>query len=260
MKLTFCLILAAALAAGCTRSRRADYSSGLNASYAQVRPPIFLTGSMAILLTNAHGYSAHAVLAAGSSNATDTVSGDVLVRGSKVMFAQAPNPALPKSFRAGLITFIWDVVDNKGYVLSEAMQGYAPFSLSVHPTNVVIKAAGAAPQKIEGYRCGEETAAVFLTDGTSTLFHVWRALDLNGLPVRISDPTNAESLVLSFSKLLWKEPAAELFQPPDGFTKYDSAEGMMSELTIRQQNLKRRVTGFSGESDLYGGQDARRSR
>ena len=43
---------------------------------------------------------------------------------------------------------------------------------------------------------------------------------------------------MSFSKIRLEPPTAELFAPPNDFTKYDSAEAMVAELVMRQRNLK----------------------
>jgi hypothetical protein len=233
----------------------------MSASFSQVQAPVFLTGPMAVLLTNSHDFSAHVTLDVGiASRSSGTVSGDLLVMGNRLFFAQAANPTLPKRLRAGAISFIWDVPDNHGHMLSEALQGYAPISFSVHDTNLVVSATSAAPQKVDSHPCSQETATVSSSDGTTALFHVWRALDLSGLPVRISGVNNTIPMVLNLSRFRLAEPPVDLFKPPDGFTKYDTAEAMMGELSMRQQNLKRRVTDVWGQSEPSNGQDARHSR
>ncbi len=253
------LLFLAFLPVGCAHSPVGEYDSVLSAAFSQVQPPAFLAGPMAVLLTDAHGFSGHVVLHAGiASNGGAMVSGELLVRSNKLLFVQAGSSALKKRLCAGGISFIWDAADNHGYVLSEALQGYAPISFNVRPTNLIMSAASTAPQRVGGHPCGQEVATVSSSDGAVTLFHVWRAPDLNGLPVQITTATNTTPLALSLSNFRLEAPSAAEFQPPDGFARYDTAEAMMSELTMRQQNLKRRVTGGSTEPEPITSPESRR--
>lgn len=85
-------------------------------------------------------------------------------------------------------------------------------------------------------------------------------MDLRRFAVRINSATNSTFLSLNFSSVRLEAPSSELFQPPDGFTKYDSAEALMNELMVRQQNLKRSTTDTTGEPDQVEGREGRRVR
>ncbi|HUD82949.1 MAG TPA: hypothetical protein VMQ67_05580, partial [Candidatus Saccharimonadales bacterium] len=66
-------------------------------------------------------------------------------------------------------------------------------------------------------------------------------------PVRIRSISGLRDFTLDFSNVRLELPAAELFVPPDGFTKYETAVALMNELIIRQTELlkanERRGTG-----------------
>jgi hypothetical protein len=162
----------------------------------------------------------------------------------------------------GAVSFVWDVAQNGGYMLSEALQGYAPIASNLRFTNVAAKAAagGSTPERVEGHWCEQQELVVSSSDGAAVEFRVWRAADLKGFPLRINWATNSTSCAVSFSKLQLKAPPSELFSPPDGFTKYESPEAMMNELLLRQQSIRRGFSGGAGSLEPGDGREGHRSR
>jgi len=239
-----CLALGSLTAglAGCSRSRESEMrEASLTGIYA-AQTPAFLIGAASVLLTNGGGYSAHLTAQSESFAAQNGVrSGQVLCRGSKLLFAPAPGEAKSKKTRSGDFAFIWDVATGSGFVLSGALQGYAPVSTSVKPTNVVSQGK-ALSQKVDGHASMAENATVQMNDGSSATFEVFRTVDLAGFPIRISTVTNPMPLTLSLSKVRFEPPAEEVFMPPDDFTKYSSPEVMADEVAARQRNLHRKAS------------------
>ena len=234
--------------AGCSgRHKDLIPSFASTAAFAPPAPP-FLSGPAAVLLTNPPGYSAHVVL----SNSLDaypakSASGELLARSGKLLFA--PEPEKPhKGSVAGRFSFIWDVRAVRGYLLSEALQAYAPISAGLAASNVIDQSSGRLA-KIEGHACEEKRVLVQATDGSTPTFEVARALDLSSIPLRLSAGSNSALWTITLSKVRIKEPPAELFEPPDGFTRYSSPEAMMTELIIRQHNLKRAPS--AGPEPIY---------
>ncbi len=125
---------------------------------------------------------------------------------------------------------------------SEALQGYAQTVLNISPTNLVIQQVNEALQKMDGHVCDSAQAVVQMSDGSSAAFSIFRALDLNRFPIRISSLSNAAPFSLTFSKIRTEPPPADLFTPPTDFTKYNSPEVMVTELIMRQHNLRRHST------------------
>jgi hypothetical protein len=215
---------------------------------------------MALLLTNVAGFRAHAVLESGASaKGVEVIAGELMGRGGKLAFAPEPGSSTGKRSHLGHSAFIWDVTANRGYLLNDPLQAYAPISATGQFTNLVTGSAtsGAAPENISGYPCQPAQATVVASDGSVTGFRLWRAADLNGLPVRITRASDGPSLTLTLSKVRLEPVSADLFQPPNGFTKYDSPEGLMNEFAARQQNLKRRPTYRIEEGEPGSGRESR---
>ena len=218
---------------------------------------------MAVLLTNTDGFNAHVVMETRpSSNRAASVSGELIGRGSKLFFAPDESTLGKKRHPGGGIYFIWDVTAGSGYMLSEALQGYAPISSVARVTNVVIEtgAENPAPEKVGGHPCEQEQVSVASSDGSTTPFRIWRAMDLKGFAVRINTATNSTFLSLNFASVRLEAPSGELFQPPEGFTKYASAEAMMNELMAREQNLRRIKIYTPGEPAPAEGREGYRGR
>jgi len=200
-------------------------------------PPEFFTGAAARLLAQPEGFSAHLILTTGVlSPASPAASGELQSRAGKLAFT--PTPGHAKSAREGF-SFIWDVAQGRGYVLSEALQGCAPVAARATPTNVVSLAGSTTTEVIDGHPCQQEEVTVAMSDGSSRAFRVSRATDLKKLALRISSLSNSTPFTLLLSRVRLVAPPADMFAPPDGFTKYASADAMVTELIMRQHELRR---------------------
>jgi hypothetical protein len=239
------LVLITALAAGCAHSERKNKEeppasvSGIPAP----KVPTFLNGAMAVLLTNANGFRAHVVLEGPPSpTRTDIFSGELMSRDGKLFFAPEPGASPEKHSRAEDFSYIWNVEENRGFLLSGPLQGYAPISSSAPITNVIVVAGGnpSAPERVGGYSCLRSEVKVIFGDGTETALGVWRARDLKAVPVRIARNVAGTPLTLTLSKIRLEPPPTDVVAPPPDFTRYTSAETMMNEQMTRQQNVKRK--------------------
>jgi hypothetical protein len=239
--LRYCFAGLALVAFGCSHSDDMEDRGRAFTPVLAARPPAFVSRPMAVLLTNRTGYSAHVDAQTESLAETErSISGQLLCRGSKLFFASELSGDSNHASRPGGFSYIWDVAGNSGYVLSEALQGYAPVGSNARATNVVTGTGQAAPKKIAGYACTSETIAVQMDDGSTANFQVLRAAALGGFPVRITAFTNSVPLTITFSKIKMDAPPADLFSPPEGFSKYPSPEAMSDEIAVRQHNLRRK--------------------
>lgn len=224
------------LLCGCARDPRPGSAGGSVVGAFAPEPPVFLKGAVAMLLAQTDGFSAHVVQTTGSPvPAGQGFAGELRGRAGKLALAPAREQA--KSPRAN-IGFIWDVAEGHGFVLSEALQGYAPVTMSVKPTNLTSLATSTTTEAVEGHPCQQEQVTVAMSDGSSVGFRAWRATDLKHFPVRIVSSTNSTPFTLRFSNIRLAAPPADEFALPNGFTRYTSAEGMMTEMIVRQHNLK----------------------
>ena len=228
--------LAAWLVAGCAGGPKPVLEGSTIAERIPTpKAPVFLTGPIAVLLTNVAGFSAHVVLQLPApKDQPKTISGELLGRGGRLLFAMDPPPGEGKRSRLAGVSFLWDVASRSGYLLSEPMQGYAPVAADPPGTNLVLQqtAARPAPESIEGHRCELVDLTATAGDGATSL-QVWQARDLKNFPLRVSS-TQPTVITVSFSKVRLEPPPSQLFLLPEGFAGYGHPEAMMSELAVRQ--------------------------
>jgi hypothetical protein len=205
------------------------------------QPPPFLTGPTALFLTNWPSFSSRLDVQGSGAGETSS-SGQLLGSGSKLIYAPlaGENTDLPR--QPGGFSFIWDVAQGRGYVLSEALQAYAPVSAELRITNFELVAGTGPMQRHSGHSCEPATAIIKTVDG-ETVFDLLRATDLRGFPFRIQARGNAGPVVLNFSDVRFEPVAANVFMPPDGFTLYPNPQAMADELAARQHNFRRKSTG-----------------
>lgn len=238
--------------AGCGHSDKRAGGPGALAGAPVPQPPAFLSGPMSLLFTNASGFRAHVVLDSGPvAQGGEVVTGELMGRGSRLVFASSLSGAVGKHSPEASAAFIWDVNGNHGYLLNEPLQAYAVVSSGQQFTNVSVGRGlgAAAPEKVAGHPCQPTEVTVTASDGTATVLSAWRATDLKGLPLRITAVANGRPLTLTLSKVRLEAVPDDLFLPPNGFTKYDSAEALANELGARQQNLKRHPVYQTEESE-----------
>jgi len=237
------------LASGCAQSQHAARIG----NWLSPQPPSFLTGPIAVLLTNTGGFSAHVVMTTErSAKVPGIVSGELLGWEGKLLFAPKYDKATEKNYRAAGLSFVWDITGSSGFILSEALQAFAPMSSDFRATNIVVEHGNLASEKVDGHLCAPGRVTLFSSDGSTAMFDVWRATDAKSFPLRIREVGRPEPRTLEFSSLRLGALRAELFRPPEGFTRYESAEGMMAELATRQANLKRRDSSVTLEDQPPG--------
>jgi len=218
------VIAISALVGGCAgRTKKAlrDDNFTLN-------PPLLVSGPAALLLTNTHSFSARVTIETPSNPPkTRTIFGVLLNDGNRVLLAPVKSDS----------SFIWDTARNSGYVINEALEGFAPYGASAPSTNFIAD-VGTPAESVNGHPSRKSTAIMNLSDGTTAKFTVWRAADLNDFPLRIQSVSGTPDLTVNFSDLRPETPATGLFEPPDGFMRYGSLQAIKDELTIRKARLK----------------------
>ena len=241
---------AVCVCSGCFTSN----DSGSFAKAIEPFPPVFLTGPVAGILTNAGAFSARIILS-NDLRSPNKIAGELFVRDGKLLFAAEPGKK-DKS-HSGAFAYLYNLENPQSFVWSEALQGYARVSLHAVPTNLTISKGIGGLQKIDGHVCSTAEAVVKMSDGTSSNFQVMQALDLNRLPLRVNSLSTIPPFSVTLSKVHVGPPPADLFTPPSGFTEYKSPEMMVTELIMRQHNL-RRPSGPSTSTDtLYDSRNRR---
>ena len=124
--------------------------------------PAFLSGPMGVLLTNAGGFSSQCVhddRPGLPSQQLEVVTGQLLGPGDRLLFAPDPR-SLDKRLRPIGLSYIWNVKDNRGCVLSETLQGWAPIGFGVHYTNVLSTRTDYRAGTSGGHSCTQESVQI----------------------------------------------------------------------------------------------------
>jgi hypothetical protein len=242
------LCLAAAFISGCA-SRHAGpvYHAG------DENPPDFLVGPVAAVLTNLNGFSAHVTSTISSPDgASHAKSGALLGREGRLIFQPALAIKGKRARAEGGLFFIWDARTHSGYVLSEALQAYAPIKTGPGSVSQLHIAKEGLQADVNGHPCHRCEAVVMLDNGTDAHLTLWQADDLKHFPVRIETVDGTSHVTLDFSEIRLEYPAQVLFSPPQGFTAYASSIALMNELIVRDSNLAKKYdTGeFDGPADV----------
>ncbi|HEX3801137.1 MAG TPA: hypothetical protein VH413_20770 [Verrucomicrobiae bacterium] len=235
--------------AGCFGRRHQVSNFEFNHEMQAAKIPLFMVGPAAALLTNANGYSARLTIEQPGVSNTVTTTGQLLVREQHMLFTAKNSDS----------TFLWDVKEETGFVLSEALQGYAPIASPTHVTRVQMmsQTAGAPGEVVNGHPGHEVEVAVTCDDGTTTTFAVWQASDVNAFPVRIRTVKSPVMFTLDLMAMRSEDLERKLFLPPEGFTKYASADSMVGELFARKSKSKissgsdRKIDPKSGNNYSY---------
>lgn len=83
-----------------------------------------------------------------------------------------------------------------------------------------------AKDVIDGHPCTKNKVVLTDAAGQSTEAVTWDASDLQDLPIQIQTQEGESTSVIRFKEIQFSRPPADMFEPPSGFTKYDSAEDL----------------------------------
>lgn len=226
---------AAALAAGCSSAPKVSEANLFKSAIFAPLPPAFIAGPVGILFTNTQGFSAHINATGASPNDDRPLSGELFGRGTRVLFAPQPKHAedekRPKDEIDPGFTFLWDIAENKGFLLCEALQAYAPVSPILRYTSVIREGATPAPN------APSERLLAGMADGTTYVASLWHSPETEQIPSRIVAGTNSIPMRVSLSRIRLQAPPVELFSVPTSFTKYSSSEALVDEMAARQRGF-----------------------
>jgi hypothetical protein len=230
---TLFLIVAAAAISGCaSKIPKQVFHAGEEA------PPDFLSGPAAMFMTNLDGFSASATMTLPQiGDEGRPIAGDLLERDGRFIFQTVNRVKNKKVLIQGGMFFIWDENKHSGFVLSDPLQAFAPMPSAVNGTNITWETGAGVQEEANGHACRRVPATIQCDDGSSARFLVWQAEDAKRLPVRIQCLSGPRKFTLNLTQVRLDLPAAELFTPPDGFTKYPTPVALMNELIVRQTEL-----------------------
>ncbi len=79
---------------------------------------------------------------------------------------------------------------------------------------------------VEGHPCDKYDVTVISSGQTNNLT-VWNATDLSNFPIQIEMVDHGVSATMSFQNVSFQPVSASLFQPPAGYTRYDSPDDLI---------------------------------
>src|ERR1035437_10238844 len=95
-------------------------------------------------------------------------------------------------------------------------------------------------ETVEGHPCMKNQVTVTDKDGAKHESTVWNATDLKQFPVKIVTGAAGQVTTMVFKKISFEHPAADNFEAPAGFTKYDNMQTMM------QTEMMKKMGGSMG--------------
>jgi hypothetical protein len=96
-------------------------------------------------------------------------------------------------------------------------------------------------ESLDGHDCVKKKVIVTDKNPGQHEFIVWNATDLKNFPVKIEATEVGQSAHMHFKDVSFDPPAASLFDPPSGFTKYNDLTTMM------QTELLKKMGGGAGQ-------------
>jgi hypothetical protein len=190
-----------------------------------------VTGPTGTFLTNGNGFQAEFTISFdGAPGSSLNLSGQVFAKGGKLRFEAVTPGAKPK--HQDEFGVVWDAAALRGYVFSEALQGFAPINGMTRFTNLTEAFTG-SPEQWEGHLVGRANVNGTASEGRVISLQLLRAQDLGNLPVQVRSLSPLPAFTLTLTKIRPIVSAEELFVSPDGFTKYDNETALVSELSAR---------------------------
>jgi hypothetical protein len=86
-------------------------------------------------------------------------------------------------------------------------------------------------ETVNGHSCIKNKVVVTV-NGQSHEFTTWNATDLNNFPVQIAISEQGVSALMSFQNVSFNSINAGMFQPPSGYTRYDSGQELMQSAAM----------------------------
>jgi hypothetical protein len=125
------------------------------------------------------------------------------------------------------------------YMVYPGMQSYVENALSdsettTAPGDFKVTATELGKETVDGHPCVKNKVIVTDKNGTARESTVWNATDLQNFPVKIQTTEQGREMIMHFKDITITTPGASLFEPPSGYTKYDSMPAMIQAVMVKQ--------------------------
>lgn len=126
------------------------------------------------------------------------------------------------------------------YLVYPGLNAYAEMSLKTALTNdadAKVEITELGKEKLDGQDCVKNRIKVTDKDGKTHEATVWNAVALKRFPIKLQTTHDGSPIEMRFKNVKLDRPEASQFDPPTGFTKYDSIMALM------QQEVMKRLGG-----------------
>lgn len=235
-------LAAACFMSGCASAPQPEWEDGR--IDLETRPPLPLEPAVAWLFTNQPPFQAKvAITRPGDSADHKPAPARLAGAGGRLHYT---TDYRDRDDQPRNMSFVWDATTESGYAMSEALQGYAQVAAAGRLASVQAQEPeGALFEKIDRQETRRRKYLATLENGATMEVNVWESTEARGFPMRIEGRTSAGTVTATLSDVRFENPPAGLFVPPEGFSRFESTDRMVSEL-LRRLTVRRR----QGRRDL----------
>jgi hypothetical protein len=125
------------------------------------------------------------------------------------------------------------------YMVFPGMQSYVENPLTdsetaTAPADFKVETTELGKETVDGHPCVKNKVIVTDKDGTPHESTVWNATDLKDFPVKIQTSEQGREMTMLYKDVANSKPDASVFEPPSGYTKYDSMPAMMQAIMMKR--------------------------
>ena len=152
---------------------------------------------------------------------------------SAMQGATLPPQAIAQMKQMGMSKMISITVPSQSlvYLVYPDMRAYV--AMPTHQSNTPasdykLDVTKLGEENVNGHDCIKNKMVVTGPDGTTHESTVWIASDMDKFPIKVQlAMPDGQSMVMNFKDVKMEKPDASLFDPPAGFTKYDTMMNLM---------------------------------
>jgi len=148
-------------------------------------------------------------------------------------------PGMAEQFKAmGMadMTMISREDKQTAYLIYPGLQAYTemkPETAAPAAAQLKVNTTELGKESMDGHPCVKNKVTVTEPNGKTTEATVWNAADMKSFPVRI-ETAGKDKVTMKFKDVKFEKPAATLFDPPAGYTRYDNMQAMMQEAVMKK--------------------------
>jgi len=102
-----------------------------------------------------------------------------------------------------------------------------------------VKKTTTGKETVNGHPCVKHEVTLTAGKNEKQSLLVWNATDLKDFPIQIHILGGDETVVMSFQDVKLIKPEARLFEPPEGLTRFDTAEKLVKALVAKSSAEKK---------------------